>query len=171
MNIEQAASGNSCPYCGGKKHKECEQMKSCHEVDLKIPKSDKWAIHKNCGKVLIMSRKHGLCLIEGDDGIRYVVPITSLQFGGLSAIIELIESTTLAQEELESLLNLIRLKAKDFKQPQHPELWPGCVIEIQLGQHIKQATVQGRNGPCYWVLPEGSEEGVNVSPKSILRIV
>jgi len=177
ISIELALSNNQCPYCGKILEDLLNHIKTCPERDRNIEHesgidpSDRWAMHDILGKVFILSTKDGLGLVEGDCG-RHVVPIIALKTGQLSAIIELIEETDLSEEETGQLINALRIKSKTLaKIPRYPILHNGCRIEIQMGEHVKSATIKGKCGPCYRAHPDGHDSGLNVSPKAILRIL
>jgi hypothetical protein len=177
VSIELALSSGHCPYCGKAQGDLSNHLKVCPEYSRNIEHakdmdpSDKWGMHDAIGKVFILSTENGLSLVEGDFG-RYVVPVCALKTGQLSAIIETIENTDLSEEEIGQLINALRVKSKTLIAiPRYPELKPGCRIEIQLGNHIKAATIKRKCGPSYRAHPDGHSSGLNVSPKQILRIL
>lgn len=175
MSIEEAIAGDNCPHCGQADRRVYEHIRTCSEahknidLDKNTDRNCRWATHDLCGKVLVLRRQDGLCLVENDHS-RYVVPISSLHFGMLSRLIDEIEEYDLATEEIEKLINILRIKGKGkIKIPPHPELWPGCRLEVQMGQATKIASIKVKRGACY--LCE-TEDGVSVliSPKNILGI-
>lgn len=131
----------------------------------------KWAMHKSHGKVLILNQIDGLCLIESDSG-RYVSAASLLVAGQLSPILKAIEDTELADEEIDQLIRVLRIKIKDYtKLSKLPELWPGCQIEIQMGEQVHKARIESKCGSCYVVMPDGRDSTINVSPKQIIRLL
>jgi len=176
LTIEHALVGSVCPYCGVTcKHirehtKACRERRKNIEIDSKMP-SERWATHPILGKVMFIRRHEGLCLIEGDSG-RYVVPIASLKTGQLSAALQAIEDIDLAPEEIAHLINTLRIKAKSLgKLPRYPELWPGCEVEIQMGDTVRQATIQYKRGPLYYAIVNDNDVGVNISNKEVLKLL
>lgn len=176
LNLEQALAGETCPYCGQPRKNLLDHIDTCQEaiankeLEKNTPRSQ-WAMHQTCGKVFVLSYQQGLCVVEGDTG-RFVVPLNSLKFGGLSRLIDSIEEAELAPDEIERLINILRIKAKGtIKIPLYPELWPGCRVEAQLGEHVRTLKVKTKRGGCYLAEIEGRGTSVNIAPKDILRIV
>lgn len=174
-NIEFALNGDKCPYCG-LNGKVSTHIKECKERDKNIAaaaklKTARWAMHKSHGKVLILDHSDGLCLIESESG-RYVSAASLLVAGQLSPILKAIESTELSDEEIDELVRALRIKIKDYtKLSKLPELWPGCQIEIQMGEKVHKATVNSKMGSVYVVTPDGRDSSLNVSPKQIIRLL
>ena len=173
-SIELALTNDHCPYCGSHAKRLDKHLEDCRRKQQnleysKITKStDKWAVHEECGKVMILHRSHGLCLVEADGG-RYVVPIMSLKFGALSHLVSQIENADLSDDEASILINILRVKAKEYHIPKHPDLWNGCRVEIQLGEHVKSAVIVEKNGNNY--VAEVGTKRVNIAPKNIIRIM
>ena len=174
--IEHALVGSLCPYCGVTCRHIREHIQACRErrknieIDSKTP-AERWASHPRLGKVMFIERQEGLCLVEGDSG-RYVVPIASLTTGQLSAALQAIEDIDLAPEEITHLINTLRIKAKSLdKLPRYPELWPGCTVEIQMGDTVRKATIQYKRGPLYYAIVDDNDVGVNISSKEVLKLV
>lgn len=178
INIDDVLNGDICPYCGIQDKGILQHIRTCNhakcdiETARTIDSSHHWAIHETCGKVMVLARRDGLCLIENGEG-RYVVPLPSLKFGTLSRLLDQIESADLAQDEVEILINILRVQSREFgsKFPSHPQLWPGCRVEIQLGDQIKPALIKAIRGNGYLAQIEGGDKTVNISPKHIVRLL
>ena len=179
FNIEDALTNEKCPYCGHI-HKEsrqihydnCVERQKNLETD-KTAKNDRWAFHQIYGRVLIVGREYGLYVICADYGPeRQVVPINALKFGVHTKILEAIEETELPEEEIETVINILRVKLKNFtKLPKYPKLWPGCRVEIQFGDYIRKATIKSCKTNSYTAVADGKTSVVNISPKHIIRIL
>ena len=176
FDIESALADNRCPYCGKTVQDLLNHIRQCDErmKNVKFDASlgaERWAMHEIFGKALILNKSDGLCLIESDSG-RFVVPATSLSVGQLNKVLGVLDETELSDDELCRIINLLRVKVKDFtKVPQLPELWPGCQVEIQLGDRTHRATIRTKKKCGYVAVPEGREDGINISNKHILRIL
>lgn len=176
-SIDLALNGDKCPYCGKSakmldKHLEkCSERKKNIEVNKKEGCNEKWGMHEDYGKCFILSKHNGLCLIEAESG-RYVVPITSLHMGLLGNILDHIEKTDLSIDEIEKIINALRIKSKnEAKVPKYPDLWPGARIEAQFGNSVKAVTIKYKRGDQYIVTEDASETKINIPPNHILRIL
>lgn len=174
--IDDVFAGETCPYCGQNSKKLLEHISKCPETELNRQTADnaeasRWAMHEGCGKVMVLDTREGLALIESDYN-RYVVPIKTLRCGHLSRIIEQVEDADLTEEESTCLINVLRIRAKDFnKSPGYPELTPGCRIEVKLGDFVKKATIKARRNGGYLAVPDGTDIGVNITTKHIVRLI
>lgn len=177
FTTEEAIAGEVCPYCGKAEKKIREHIETCEEaqknkaIQKRADKSLKWAYHDLCGKCFVINRSDGLCIIE-NDYTRYCVPISSLRFGAMSEIVEMIEEYDLSLDECEKLINIIRIKSSNQASiPNFPQLWPGCEVEVQMGNMVKTGRVKKRNGSNYKIEVGNKGKIVNISPKHIIRML
>jgi len=180
FSIEDALAGEQCPYCGyiheGDRqahYNNCQERQDNIEIDTATDRNDRWAFHQTYGRVLVISREQGLCVICADFGPpRQVLPINMLEFGAHTRILDSIEEAELSDDQISTIINALRMKLSNFTTlPKYPKLWPGCRIELQLGNTIHRATIKKCNINNYIIVVDGRDTGMNISPKQIVRVV
>ena len=174
--IGLALEGSICPHCG----KQCDELlghiRHCTKAveDRKIDSNTSkqlWAVHDSLGKVMVLERGNGLCLVEGELG-RCVVSISSLVFGALSEVLGVLEQQQLSDDEIAYIINTLRLQSSNrIKIPNSPELPIGSIVEVQMGKHVKRGDVVKKVGSCYAVSINGHKHTINISFKNILKVV
>lgn len=169
LTIEEALAGSQCPYCGETpKENPKEHLEACRSKSDPTPKPQ-WAYHIHCGKVMVLAQQDGLCLVENAYG-RYVVPSRSLQCSSFSKVMEAIEEHELSIDEIEKLINILRIQTNDqVNIPKSPKLWPGCQVEVKMGTQNKVCTIGCAKGSMYRAAVDGKT--INISPKHIIRIL
>jgi hypothetical protein len=98
-----------------------------------------------------------------------VVRQSDLQFGVLPKIVQAVEEAELSHDEALQLIDILRLKYKDYRQLGLPELPHGTKVQVRMGQHIKVATIDKKCGYSYTATVDG--QGLLISPKEILKII
>lgn len=161
-----------CPFCQAKVKNLSSHFKHCdkHSKSIAVEAQRGWALHNICGKVLVLNIMDGLCLFESESG-RYVSPATNFKFGVVGETISFLEEAQLSDDEIDTIINMLRLKRKEFGSlPEYPELWRGCEVEIQAGDNIHRATIVKFLSPGYMVTLETGLE-ISVQPRHIIRIL
>jgi len=171
-SIEEVLTGATCPFCHATKTEMPGHLMGCEEyANFGGPDAEcGWAVHYAYGKVLVLNIADGLCLFESPEG-RFVSTTASFQFGTISETISHLENADLSDEEIDTVINMLRLKRKEFGSlSEYPKLWKGCKVDIVAGDNVHQATVSKFLNPGYMVVLESGLE-ISVQPKHIIRIV
>ncbi len=173
--LQDAYDGDTCPYCGTKAQDLSKHISKC-KVAKQNQKAEytqsQWALHEVAGKVMVLSITDGLALVENDAG-RYAIPVLELQFTDeLGPILQTIENSSLSDSAIEKLINILRVKNKSFmKLPAYPELWPGCRVELRMGNKVQKATIDKRRGKGYVAIVDGYLTGITIYNKNIVGII
>jgi len=173
-SIQEAIDSEICPHCGSDNDhgQECEDATQNKLLQDEIEPRVRWALHPECGRVLVIEYNNGLCVIETDEG-RRVSPIRCLEFGCLNKAINVIDDLQLSNDQIEKLINVLRIRCKTLKLPKYPELWPGCQIEVQMGRFVNVATITEKRGNTYVCVADAPTGHVtlNVSHKQIIGLI
>ncbi len=171
-SIEEILIGSICPFCRAKAKNLSKHFEECdkHAGSVTIKADRGWSVHNVCGKSLIIDVIDGLCLFVSDSG-QYVSPAINFQFGALGKAISYLEDANLSDDEIDTVINILRLNRKEFGSlSEYPELWKGCKVDIVAGDNIHQATINKFLNPGYMVVLESGLE-ISIQPKHIIRII
>jgi len=172
-NVDSIYEADNCPHCGERTDDITAHLERCEaaakdRAHMARLEGVRWAIHKTLGKVLIVGRRDGMCLVASVNG-RYAVPASSIN-NHLGRLIDTIKQLDLNDEEMDQLINELRIMSGRFQKLSWPALRPGNCVEIEAGKKHYLITIEKKRGSCYvGRMRDGST--VNISPRDIVRII
>lgn len=180
LNIDEAFCTGKCPYCGkdtkdkiDKHLVRCPGRKKAMEAAARLTaESARWALHGECGRVMILSITGGLVLVENNSR-RYVVPAADLTVGCVSVILEKIIQQNLSEDQILELVShlLSMTKNVDMRvQPIQPAIRKGNKVEFIHQGKLVVGEVQSRHGPHCYIVRTGNIT-VNLPQKDVISMV
>lgn len=180
LTIDDAyCSKGKCPFCGKntenlEKHlKRCQARKLSEDAEGRLRADPatgervRWAVHNDCGRVMILELNKGLALIENNSR-RYVVPAMDLTAGGVGIILEQIHKLDLSEDQIKELVG--HLLSMIHNVQVHPFIRAGNRVEFLHMGKLTVGRIKRRHGPNSYIIESQSYTG-NIGRKDIISIV
>lgn len=150
-----------CPYCGAKDNNGKSKTKGvisatpivwieyhlerckkknyhikCQQKLKEIIARDKWVLHEQCGRCMVLAIENGLCLVENDHG-RYVVAAGDVKYNTVSNCLETIDNYCFSKDQIAEIISYLMAKVN------HRRIYPRVRIGDRVEFHLKHRTRLG----------------------------
>lgn len=176
LTLDEALRREQCPYCGKKiedngidKHLiRCKRKKVDLESGERLrAEKTRWAVHNECGRVMVLEIRDGLALIENSSR-RYVVPASDLTAGGVGVILELVHRTNLSDDQIKELISHLMAMIKNVMI--QPAIRTGHRVEFMNQGKLMIGRVKRLHGRNQYIV-EANGITINLGRGDIVSIV